>query len=210
MLSRIAALVSKGDPCTYNHFDFQVHADLSALRLLNPMNKTCRKLREASCIAIGGLSYQDIRPAISTADAAESPVGTSEPAYHKHLISIESVLALPWLAELTIDLNHVERPDKEIVFELVQKTSRLMRLDISGENKEDPSFAKITRIASTSTLQVLRLSKFKDEDEVERILSFQYKSLTRLHLPPELKRLVPEHIPETLVSCIPSFITFSL
>ena len=161
LLARIAALVSKGNRCVYGVFPFQVIASCSELKALMPLQKCCRKLHEASQLALGGLNLA--------------------PMQWSHSIrGLESVarlaLSLPCLAELRM------LPTPGPIPELLEQVKDLKCLEIM----ERPvgcrgSWGVIEHFPSVHSLRELIVGKPFTKENVANLLSFRYECLTTLH-----------------------------
>ena len=183
-LSRIAALVSGGEPCRYANLPFQTSSRRTEWNNLLPMRKTCKTLHEACNIAIGGLRLGRF---------ARFPFKT--------------VCCMPCVAELTITrkANGIET-----TLILLQQLTSLKSLTLSVYfgpiNSRDPFaseasiYNRLTSFPSCRTLRELTIYGERT-GTIAHILSFPYERLTILELDDSKSaQSIPRHISRTLES----------
>ena len=165
LLACIVALTSKGEPCEYGLFSFQIIGYSEPIKLLYPLVTCCRQLRNACRLALGGVEDTVV------ADDVVIPF-----LRRPDRIFLHSILSLPCLAELSFFRSGIS---KGAAIQLVQQTTNLKKLEICKVREID--WLEITQFPSHRTLKTLAL-ELLSEEETNHILSFPYKSLTDVHL----------------------------
>ena len=188
VLAFIVALVSYGMPCEYAPFSFRVLADCNSLRSLSQLRMSCKKLREACDVALGGVSSK--------------VVGSDR---WKFPMTLQSVVSLDCIVELTADLKYPQQ--RATIFELLSVLPCLKKLQVQGYrmHEKGEAYHLLNPFPSRHTLQVLKFTTVFEREQVDKFLSpeYEWECLMHVHLVgSEFPSSIPKQVQKTLRSFI--------
>ena len=205
ILGRIAATVYDAEQCTVASFPFQVVYDVGSpwefLEDFQSMRKTCRILRDAAHLSIGGIII-DCREAklIDTEATAPGEELKSEEE-KKRTITLKTLLSLPCLRELVVR-ESFECPDASVpdaIAKALESIAGLKRLQLRGDVVGERWH--LSTFPSSTTIEELELEAL-DERFAKRLLSFQYDCSPSLVC---RKLVMRPSIPNGILSSLRSF-----
>eukprot|EP00172_Hildenbrandia_rubra_P001197 Plantae.Rhodophyta-Hildenbrandia_rubra.ctg17526.p1 GENE.Plantae.Rhodophyta-Hildenbrandia_rubra.ctg17526~~Plantae.Rhodophyta-Hildenbrandia_rubra.ctg17526.p1 ORF type:complete len:326 (-),score=38.00 Plantae.Rhodophyta-Hildenbrandia_rubra.ctg17526:1849-2826(-) len=140
LLGSIAALVSGGEKCgAIAKYQFQVVCTKKEWHNLNPLRSTCRSLRDAAQLAVGGLYCIPIAPICNPSQHGSMPIAT--------------VSSLPCLVAL--DAVYGENVDALMVS--LRCLKRVSMLYDFPNQVAETSACRALSVSNSATLQILRL-----------------------------------------------------
>ena len=166
ILAQIVALTTKAIPCPHARFKFQVLCSSeSEWQRLTPLIATCRTLRQACLLAVGGLQQFTCTPKRDQTQQLD----------RGFVIPRNAALSLPCLSLLTLHRVGCWEPQ----ISLLEQVPTLNVLVVEGNSEEED--IPITKFPSSTRLRILHLLRM-NRRTVERFLSFRYNTLGLLRV----------------------------
>ena len=185
-LAHIAALTSRRRLSKVANFDFQVVCEAENLRLLQPLRKCCRILRDAAHLAIGGICVDYEQGARVTETGVIYDPGNrinfltsndEAPPAGEVSIKLDCLRSLPCLREFEASADIL--PNQ--IAEVIARVPNLKQIFLSGETDEesDEESWELEAFSSCLTVEELLFCNFHSPDS---LLLFPLPNLRSLEL----------------------------